>query len=206
MSTPPPSNPPPGGFPLPPQGGPPPGVPYYGGPPPGRPANNNAGCLKAFGITCGVLLLLAVIGGVVGVISVRNAMKNPHSLFGTAMSAGKAGMNGSLIRQAIVRYHEKNGKYPQQLMDLVTDGETDGKIFHDDLDTNTDPAHVSWQYTPPNEGDPGSTPILTQDYTLSVGTTHQKQTIVINLDGTTRTKTEQSYGQPAPSSGGASSP
>ena len=61
MSIPPSSNPPPGGFPLPPQGGPPPGN-YYGQPP-GRPVNNSGGCLKAFGITCGVLLLLGVIGG-----------------------------------------------------------------------------------------------------------------------------------------------
>ena len=196
MSVPPSNSPPPGGFSLPPQGGPPPGSPYYG-PPPGRPANSNAGCFKAFGITCGVLLLLAIIGGVflfkAGAPIFQQAMKFGQSL-------GQSSVNGRKIQQAVVAYHAKNGSYPPNLTALVADGEiTDAGILHSDQDTNPNPGHISWQYHQPAEGAPGSTPILDLPYKITIGGQTQGSDLIINLDGSTP---NQTHAVSAPSSDG----
>ena len=172
----PPSNNPPGGFPLPPQGGPPGG--YYAQPPQ-RPANSNSGCLKAFGITCGVLVLLAIVGGFL-------LFKAGAPLFQQAMGIGQDSVHGMQIQKAVVAYHQKNGKYPPNLTALVADGEiTDGKILHSAQDPSTNPGHVSWRYTRPPEGAPGYTPILSLPYSITVANQTQRAELTINLDGST---------------------
>jgi len=181
MSTPPQGSPP-GGFPIPPQGGPGPGG-YYYGPPPGRPANSNAGCLKAFGITCGVLLLLGVIG-IALLIKTGGPLIQQAMKFGTSIA--HAAQNGRTIQHAVVAYHAKNGKYPPNLIALVADGEiTDAKILHSDQDANPNPGHISWRYMRPSEGAPGDTPILDLPYQITIGGQTQASHLIINLDGST---------------------
>jgi hypothetical protein len=154
---------------------------YYNAPPPAK--SSSGGCWKAAGITCGVLVLLVIIAG----FFIYRAGKG---IFGQAMSIGKTAANGIKIQQGVVQYHTKNGKYPATLTDLVSDGEIDGKILHSDLDTDPNPGHISWTYTKPAEGSPGSTPILKYHYHLNLpGANSARQVpatdITINLDGTT---------------------
>lgn len=191
MSVPPSNNPPPGGFPLPPQGGPPPGG-YYYGQPPQRPVNNNAGCLKAFGITCGVLLLLGIIG-------MALLFKAGAPVFQQVMKLGQGVVqsqrDGRVIQQAVVAYHQKNGKYPASLMALVADGElTDAKVLHSSQDANPSPGHISWRYMRPDEGAPGDTPILDLPYQVTFAGQTQDSHVIVNLDGTT----SSSHGTTAP--------
>lgn len=165
MSIPPPNTPPPGG--------------YYYNPNPGRPANNSSGCWKAFGITCGVLVLLGIIGIVV-------VVRTTGGLFRQAMGVGLASQSGRVIQQAVVAYHAKNGKYPPNLTALVSDGElTDAKVLHSDQDPNPSPGHISWRYHRPPEGAPGNTPLLDLPYQISFSGRTQAGDLIINLDGTT---------------------
>ena len=83
--------------------------------------------------------------------------------------AGKAGMDGVRLQQAIAAYHQEKGQYPKTLMQLVQDGRIDGKLLHNDLDDNPNPGHISWRYTRPAEGAPGSTPILEEPYQITMG-------------------------------------
>ena len=167
---PPPNNPPPGNY-------------YAAPPPPAKPGSG--GCWKVGGIGCALLLVLAIIGGVVAVRSVKDQIAHPvkGSFLGTAVSAGKAGMDGALIQKAIVNYHTEKGKYPASLMVLVEDGSLDGKRLHNDLDDSPDPAHQSWRYFPPKEGDPVTTPILEEPYHVTVGNKTQLGRITILLNG-----------------------
>jgi len=167
---PPPNNPPPGNY-------------YAAPPPPAKPGSG--GCWKVGGIGCALLLVLAIIGGVVAVRSVKDQIAHPvkGSFLGTAVSAGKAGMDGALIQKAIVNYHTEKGKYPASLMVLVEDGSLDGKRLHNDLDDSPDPAHQSWRYFPPKEGDPDTTPILEEPYHVTVGNKTQPGRITILLNG-----------------------
>ena len=190
MSVPPSSNPP-GGFPIPPQGGPPPGCTAYYGQPPGRPANNNGGCFKAFGITCLTLLVLGIIGVVALFPIVRGA-------FQTGRQVVADGRNGQEIRRAIVAYHIRNNKYPSSLTALVSDGEvTDPAVFHNDPDP---PGRISWHYTVPPNGAPGNTPILDLPYNITIAGHTQPAHLVINLDGST--PNPSGTAPPAPSGSG----
>lgn len=166
---------PPSGFPM-------PGGPYY--PAPQRPANNNAGCFKAVGITCGVLFVIVAIVLIFFVRYVKNQMSNPgNNPIGIGIKAGLATQGGMRLQQAIVAYHTKHGQYPKNLMQLVMDGETDGRELHNGLDPNPNPAHISWQYTRPAEGAPGDTPILREPYQITFGNQSTQGQIVINLNG-----------------------
>ena len=157
---------------------------YYSAPPP--PAKSGSGgCWKIGGIGCALLLVLAIIGGVAGVRSFKNQLAHPTkgSIMGTAVAAGKASLDGDLIHKAIVSYHAEKGKYPASLMVLVEDGRLDGKRLHNDLDDSPDPAHQSWRYFPPKEGDPDTTPILEEPYHVTVGNNTQPGRITILLNG-----------------------
>ena len=159
---------------------------YYAPPPP-PPKSGSGGCWKVGGIGCGVLFLLVLIGGILAVRNVKNQMAHPDkgSFIGTAIAAGKAGMDGAIIQKAIASYHARKGKYPATLMTLVEDGSLDGKKLHNDLDDHADPAHLSWTYTKPNEGAADTTPILEEPYHVTVGSTTQPGRIVILLNGKT---------------------
>jgi type II secretory pathway pseudopilin PulG len=158
-----------------PGGVPPPPGPYYGQTSL-RSNNGNSGCLKAFGITCLTLLVLGIIGAVVLFSTLRG-------VFQTAKQTIPARQDGQTIRQAIVAYHTKNGQYPPTLLSLVTDGESDGRDFHSDLDPNPSPAHISWQYTRPAPNAPGVTPILDLPYQVTVWGHTVPGHVTIDLDG-----------------------
>lgn len=180
---------------------------YYSAPPPTR--SNSSGCWKAAGITCGVLIVLTA---VVVFFAVRAAKEAIHKgtgifgkTFGAAFDIGITTANGLKIQQAVVKYHQQHGKYPDTLTDLVADGLVDGKILHSALDTNPDPGHISWTYTKPAEGAPGSTPILKLHYHIVIPGSNTQQTqdndMIINLDGTTGQNTsyhtQTHYGTPS---------
>lgn len=111
------------------------------------------------------------------------------------MMAGKAGVDGFRLQQAIVAYHQEKGQYPQTLLDLVSTNRIDGKLLHNDLDDNPDPSHVSWRYTPPAEGAPANTPILEEPYQITFGGSTQPGNIVITLDGRNQPSAATQRGQ-----------
>ena len=168
-NTPPPNMPSPGG--------------YYPAPPP-KPSGVNGWKIAGFG--CLAVFLLAAIGGVLLVRSVKSSLAHPskNSLIGIGVIAGQAALQGRQIAGAVTAYHAAHGTYPKSLMDLYTDGTLDGKLLHNDLDDHAEPAHLSWRYTPPAEGSPPNTPILEEDYHLSYGGSTAPGRLVINLDGT----------------------
>lgn len=157
---------------------------YNAAPPP--PSKSGSGRLLAgFGIGCGVIILLAVIGVFLVARKVQQQIAHPsrNSFMGTAINAGKAGMDGAIIRQAIVRYHHQHGHYPATLTTLVQDGSLSAKVLHNDLDDSPDPGHVSWRYVKPDENAPGETPILEEPYHVTLGGRTQPGRIIIALDG-----------------------
>lgn len=166
-----PPGPPPGGYPL-----------HYGAVPPPKSGSNG---WKIAGFGCLALFLLAAIGGVLLVRSVKGRISHPskNDVVGVAILAGKAGMDGAELRQAIAAYHQEKGQYPKSLIQLVQDGHVDGKLLHNDLDDNPNPGHISWRYVRPAEGAPGSTPILEEPYRITMGGSTQSSSIVITLDG-----------------------
>lgn len=166
---------------------------YYGVPPP--PASKGGGGIwKALGIGCGALFLLMLVGGFLAVRSVKNQIDHPskNSILGIGITAGKAGVGGMTIQQAVVRYHQQNGHYPASLMTLVQEGGLDGRVLHNDLDDSPDPGHVSWRYAKPDEGAPGDTPILEEPYHITLGGSSQPSKVVITLDGRSQTNTPPS--------------
>lgn len=156
-------------------------------PPNSPPSNSNGGCLKAFGITCGVLLVLAVVGIFFAARFVKTSMADKRGIFGQIAGIGMTAANGAAIRKAVVDYHQKHGQYPNQLTDLVSDGLIKGGVLHSAMDTDPNPNHVSWRYSKPAEGAPGRTPVLRFHYRLNIPTSKNQPApesdIVINLDG-----------------------
>jgi hypothetical protein len=187
MSIPPPNTPPPDGTPP---GG------YYPAQPPKPSSSGNGWKIAGFG--CLGLFLLAAIGGVILVRNVKNSISNPqkNSILGMGIIAGQAGIDGAHLQQAIVAYHTQHGSYPKSLMALYSDGSIDGKLLHNNLDDSPDPAHLSWRYTPPAEGAPGSTPILEEPYHITIGSGTAPGKIIIDLDGKTESnsRTQNSDG------------
>ena len=185
---------------IPPNNTPPP----YGTPPggysPATPPKPSSGVngWKIAGFGCLGLFLLAAIGGVLLVRNVKNSLSNPqkNSIVGMAVLAGQATADGLHLQRAVVTYHAQHGAYPKSLMSLYTDGSIDGKLLHNGLDDSPDPAHLSWRYTQPAEGAPGSTPILEEPYHITISGTAAPGKIVIDLDGKTESnsRSQSSYG------------
>ncbi len=182
----PPNNPPPSG--LPPGG-------YVPGPYPAP--KSGGGALKIVGIGCLGLFLLAAIGGVIAVRNFKSQLAHPNknSLMGMGVIVGQATMGGVQLQQAVVAYHRQHGTYPKTLIALVEEGGIDGKTLHNDLDDSPSPGHVSWRYTKPAEGAPGSTPILEEPYHLTVGSSSQPGKIVITLNGRSQAASHGNTGQ-----------
>jgi len=177
---------------VPPQG-PPPGGYYYTPPPPPNQGNSN-GCLKAAGITCGVLLLLGILGTAALFFVGKRAYDHPdrHSPMGFVAATTKTALNAAVIREAVVKYHTKTGHYPANLASLVPEYLPNASTLHSPLDSIESEDHVSWQYIKPKEGGNPHTPLLRMRYDIDInGSTQrngpQKGEIVMNLDGTTET-------------------
>jgi len=175
---------------VPPQG-PPPGGYYYSPPPPPNQGNSN-GCLKAAGITCGVLLVLGILLAVVIGFTVKRQLDHPdrHSPMGFITATTKTALNASVIHRAIVQYHTANGHYPNNLASLVPKYLPDASTLHSPLDSIESPDHISWQYIKPKEGGNPHTPVLRLRYEIDINGSGQRngpQTgeIVMNLAGTT---------------------
>lgn len=155
-------------------------------PPP--PKSTSSGCLKAAGIGCGALFLLALVGVFFLVRSVKHEYAHPHrgGLFGTIIIGAQASQDGRKIQQAIVAYRRAHGKYPDTLPQLVADGMIDGKLLHNDLDPNPSPASISWQYVKPGPSTPPDGDLLIEKFQMPVpGAKSQIATgyVVIDLNG-----------------------
>lgn len=177
----PPSAPPPGGY-----GAGPYGQGYHPAPPPPRKSGINGWKIAGFG--CLGLFLLAAVGLFLLVRNVKEQVNHPNrgTLIGVAILAGKASIDGRKIALAVQNYHQKTGKYPQTLSELVEQNAIDGKLLHNDLDEDPNPGHISWRYRAPAEGASGSTPILEEPYQVTVSNQTQPGKIIINLDGTSQ--------------------
>ncbi|MGO8669964.1 MAG: hypothetical protein ACLQVD_01125 [Capsulimonadaceae bacterium] len=158
----------------PPQGPPGPG---YGYVPPPPPQSNSGGCFKALGITCAVLLVLGLIGGVLIFQAVKTQMSNPSSVFSQSMKIGMAAQSGPIICRAIAQYKAANGTYPPNLQALVPQYLPDKSVLHSSLDPNPDPSHISWTYTPPAAGAAATTPMLSLPYHITVSAGGKTQTV-----------------------------
>lgn len=180
---------------LPPNNLPPGG--YAPGSYPAPAPKSGGGVLKIVGIGCLGLFLLAAIGGVIAVRSFKSQMAHPskNSLMGMGVIVGQATMGGEKILLAVVAYHRQHGKYPKTLISLVEEGGVDGKMLHNDLDDTPNPGHVSWRYTKPAEGAPGSTPILEEPYHITMGGGSQPGKIVITLNGRSQAASHGNTGQ-----------
>jgi hypothetical protein len=179
----PPNNPPPGG--------------YYAPPPQN---SGSSGCWKAAGITCGVLFLLGIL------LVVGSVMWVKKSGIGETMTGVIASTkDGMDIQKAVVAYHDKKGKYPSALTDLVPDYIPERSTLHSALDPDSDPGHVTWKYTKPPAGASGKTPLLELDYEIKMkgmpGPSGEgvPQSVIINLDGS---QTTASPGMPGGSPSG----
>ena len=164
----------------------------YSSMPPARPSGGGKGW-KIFGFGCLGLFLLAAIGGVILVRSVKNSFAHPNknSIIGVGVMAGQAALDGVHLQQAVVAYHTQHNAYPKSLNALYTEGSIDGKLLHNNLDDSADPAHVSWTYTPPTEGAPGRTVILEEPYHTTFGGANTGGKIAITLDGKSQTSTSR---------------
>ena len=171
---------------VPPNNYPPPGG-YYPSQPPPKKTGGSGWKIAGFG--CLGLFVLLAVGGVLLVRNVKNNFSHPNknSIIGIGVMAGQAALDGVHLQQAIVAYHAQHNAYPKTLMDLYSDGTVDGKLLHNNLDDSPDPAHVSWIYTPPAEGAPGSTVILEEPYHASIGGTNTGGQIAIMLNGQSST-------------------
>ncbi len=175
---------PPGGFP-----------PNYGAVSPPRKTGVSGWKIAGFG--CLALFLLAALGVVLIGRAVKDQVTHPSrsNPIGIGIMAGKAGMDGARLQQAIVAYHQEKGQYPKTLLDLVSANRIDGKLLHNDLDDSPDPGHISWRYTKPAEGAPGETPILEEPYQITIGGGSQPGSIVIALDGRSQTNSAAQKGR-----------
>ena len=142
---------------------------------------------KIAGIGCLALFLLAAVGGILLVRTVKERVNHPSKtdVIGVAILAGQAGADGARLRLGITAYHQQHGHYPKTLEDLVLEGTVDGKLLHNALDDDPNPGHVSWRYTKPPENAPGSTPILAEPYQVTIGGSSQPGKIIISLNGQT---------------------
>lgn len=177
---------------------------YYGGGPPTR--SNSGGCWKAVGITCGLLVILGIVGIFFTVRYAKQAMRSGTGIFGTVGKAMQSAKEGQTIQKAVVQYHTQHGKYPDDLMTLVSDGLLDGRNLHSGLDSDPNPGHISWVYTKPAGGAPGKTPILSMHYKITIpagGNTQQSQDgeMIIDLDGSNGSSTHSTYHSESSSSG-----
>jgi hypothetical protein len=188
---------------------PPPGPQYYGGPPPQQ--NSGSGCLKAVGITCGILVLLGIIGAVMMAVFVKNQISNPNSIVGQSMKIGRATMQGMQVYKAVNSYKAANGSYPPSLSALIPQYIPDSGTLHNDADANPSPTHVSWQYIKPTENSSPSDPMLVEPVKMTVTFGGQTQTVnqkvSISIDGKSVSSQsgigQNGYGQPQ-STGGTS--
>jgi hypothetical protein len=177
--------------------------PYYQNTPPPAKSNSN-GCLKAAGIGCAVVLLVGIIGTIFVAQKVKQALNDPKSggIFGTAVNAGKTGAQGAIIRQAIVKYHDKTGAYPVTLSNLIPAYVPTVADMHAPTDANPDPKHVSWKYMRPSADAGPKTPLLKTAIVIEMGGQKAESDVVINLDGTSQSHSnaQGSYGGGQPGS------
>ena len=100
-----------------------------------------------------VVVLVLCVGVFFGVRAVRRSFTQAGQAAATARS-------GQQLRDAILTYRARHGQYPARLEDVIQDGLASGQMLHAPGDTNPRPLHISWQYAPPPEPAPPSTPLL----------------------------------------------
>ena len=151
--------------------------------PPSAPVKRGPSCWLVGALTCLGIVILVVIAIVVGITSFTHsaAGKKFASTFGSAMhksatDAPIAIRNMETIREAIMRYHDHTGSYPDNLQQLVPTYLPDSSVLHSALDSNSNPSHVSYTYTKPTSSSTDSSTLLALHWQMSMSFGDQTQT------------------------------
>ncbi len=166
------------------------------------PPKRGPGCWAWGLMTCLVVVIIFAVLFAAGLYKMSKTAQG-RKLMGTFSSAVHSGQNMGAcmqkmkaVRDAVVRYHDHTGKYPANLNALLPDYLASPATLHCDLDSVTDPKHVTFVYTKPKEGAPGSTPLLSfhWKYEIAVGDQSElsEMNVGMTLDGTTNTSQSQS--------------
>jgi hypothetical protein len=178
--------------------------------PPGYPVQQRRGpsCWAVGGIGClvvivvGIVFLIAIVGVVVKSPAGKDIGSSLRSNIKTAFASASCVVAMPAIREAILRYHDHTGNYPNKLTDLSPDYLPSGTSLHCSVDKSDDPSHVTYQYFKPTDKTPQSATLLSFFYvqTTKAGTFQQSQTIteVMTLGGqqSTNVSTPQTTGAP----------
>lgn len=171
-------------------------------PPPGfqpptyqyAPQKRGPSCWAVGGIGC---LVIFILGAVLTFLAINRYVhsKTGHEFmegFTSAMKTSAAGAECvapmTEIRKAILRYHEHEGKYPDNLTQLASKYLPAGVTLHCGVDQNDDPSHVTYEYFKPTDKTPPSAILLRYSWPVSITiagqTSTQTMTEQITLDGT----------------------
>ena len=163
--------------------------PYVNSPPP----RTGPGCWAIGGVTC---LVVLVLGGLALFGSVYSLMHSPTGKkFGTAMRSAMGSAQKvpecvekmNKIREALLRYHIRNGTYPKNLAALSPDFLPDTALLHCGLDTDPDPKHTTFVYSQPKDDAPSNTSLLAFSWKLQMSlegqTTETDTTAIMTIGG-----------------------
>jgi hypothetical protein len=183
--------------------------------PPSAPPRRGPSCWLVGALTCLGIVILVVIAIVIGISSIAHspAGKKFVSTFSSAVHTGsmvpECQAKMRTIREAIIRYHEHTGSYPNNLKQLVPTYLPDASTLHCQLDSSTDPSHVTFIYTKPTDSTSDSSTLLAfhMQMTMSFGEQTQVQdyTYSITKGGELQQNMSQSMSSNASTSSNTSS-
>ena len=132
-------------------------------------------CWLVGGLTCVGLVIIGAIAIFAGFYSLFRGPLKGAIQSGAAAQMCKQHM--LQIQQAVDRYHTHTGTYPDALTDLVPTYLPDRSVLHCSMDTNPDPSHVTYEYSKPTETTPGTAPLLTLHWNMSIKMMGTSQTV-----------------------------
>jgi len=168
--------------PLPPPGFQPPNYPY-------APQKRPVSCWAVGGIGCVVIFVLGAILMFVAFYKFvqsptgRDLMKGANDVAKTTVAGSACVEPMTQIQKAILRYHEHEGKYPDNLTQLTAKYLPPGITLHCGVDKSDDPSHVTYQYFKPTATTPASSVLLRYSWSVTITVYGQSQTQV-TLGGT----------------------
>lgn len=135
-----------------------------------KPDSAGFGCRKVVGMSCMMLMLIGftctmILGDLVEK-QISSNRRSPNTMFGQLMNMSASGVRGQAIVHALVHYHAREGVYPKNLISLVPEMIPDARLLHNDLDTDSDPDHISWTYSQPAPTVSPGTVVLRDDYQI----------------------------------------
>ncbi len=161
--------------------------------PPSASRRSGPGCWIWGFCTCLVVFVLFAVLIAVSIekatstVSGQKSIKSIFAAIHTAQQLTPCVEKMKAIQQAAIRYHTVKGTYPPNLEALVPTYLPGPSPLHCSIDPNPDPSHVSFEYKRPSDDAPGSTIIVSTDWSYTIDNGDQKQTVVskmsLTLDG-----------------------